>query len=149
MTKTAWHDLPNALHIDRILADLQCNYLAWYAARDAAAEAVGDAARDAARYAAWYAARDAARDAARYAAWYAASDAARDAARLVAWDAARDAAGDAAGSAISALIAWDDSAKFLDMTPDQLRFWIKLSDDPKAILLLPAVVALAPELAMA
>ena len=83
MTKTAWHDLPNAPHIDRILADLQCNSLAW------------------------------------------------------------DAAGYAAGSAISALIAWDDSAKFLDMTPDQLRFWIALSDDPKATLLLPAVVALA------
>jgi hypothetical protein len=141
MPKNAWHDLPNAPHIDRILADLQCNFLAW----DAAGKAAWASARDAAWYAVRDAAWDAARDAARDAAWVAAREAARDAA----WVAARDAAGDAAGSAISALIAWDDSARFLDMTPDQLRFWIALSDDPKATLLLPAVVALAPELAMA
>jgi hypothetical protein len=147
MTKTAWHDLPNALHIDRILADLQRNFLAWDAAWYAAAEA--DAAGDVARLAAWYAARDAAGDAARYAARDAARASAGDAARLAARDAAWYAAGDAAWYAILALIAWDDSAKFLDMTPDQLRFWIALSDDPKATLLLPAVVALAPELAMA
>ena len=60
---TAWAALPNARHIDRVLADLQ--------------------ARPDARDAAWDAARGAAWDAARAAAW----DAARDAARaLIAWD---------------------------------------------------------------
>ena len=157
MTKNAWHDLPNAPHIDRILADLQCNFLAWVAAGDAARYATRASAREAARDAAWYAARDAAREAALGAAWYAAREAAREAALGAAWyaagdairEAARDAARDAAWGAVSALIAWDDSARFLDMSPDQLQFWIELSDDPTAMLLLPAVVALASEVAMA
>ena len=61
--------------------------------------------------------------------------------RSAAWDAAWDAAGDAAWSASMALIAYDDSAKYLDMPSEQLRVWSILSEDPAAILLLPAVVA--------
>jgi len=129
--ETAWQNLPNAPHIDRILADLQRNPKAWAeAARDRAGEAAGVAVRDAA----WKAARDRAgvwaRVAVRDAAWDAVS-------ALVAWD------------AVSALIAWDYSARFLDMTPDQLQVWIGISDDPAAMLLLPAVVALSTELEMA
>jgi len=48
MTPTAWADLPNAKHIDRILADLKKNPDRWYATRNAAS----DAARDDAWYAA-------------------------------------------------------------------------------------------------
>ena len=72
----------------------------------------------------WKAARDAARDAAMNAAWKAALE------QLPAW------------SAISALIAWDHSSKYLDMTPDELRIWGKLSDDPACILLLPMIIVL-------
>jgi hypothetical protein len=40
-----------------------------------------------------------------------------------------------------ALIAWDNSAKYLDMSSDQLKVWMHLSDDPATVLLLPAVIA--------
>jgi hypothetical protein len=114
-----WSHLPNAAHIDRVIESLKSHS--------------DNEAWDAARFAAW--------DAARLAAW----DAAWDAARLAAYDAARfaayDAAWDAARGAILALVAYDDAAKYLNMTVDQLKMWAILSEDPAAILLLPAVIA--------
>ena len=104
---TAWAHLPNAAHIDRVLASPREFPEVWTAARDAA----------------WTAARDAARDAA----W----GAARDAARGAAWTAARE--------ALLALIAWDDSAVFLDMPPDAVRL-VAASGHHPAILLLPAAI---------
>ena len=95
---------------------------AWGAARGAAWGAPRDAARDAA----W--------DAARSAAWGAAMGAPRDAARGAAWDAAWD--------AIAALITWDDCAYLLDQTPELLQAQINLVGDHRAVLLLPAVVAM-------
>ena len=72
---TAWAHLPNAAHIDRVLAHVRANPDKWSAAWDAA----WDAARGAAR--------GAARDAARGAAWGAARGAAGGScAALVAWD---------------------------------------------------------------
>ena len=58
-------------------------------------------------------------------------------AMVAAWSAAWS----EARSASMALIAYDDSAKYLDMPSEQLRVWSILSEDPAAILLLPAVVA--------
>jgi hypothetical protein len=43
--------------------------------------------------------------------------------------------------ATAALIAYDDASKYLDMSVDQLRVWAILSEEPAAILLLPAVIA--------
>jgi len=60
---------------------------------------------------------------------------------LAAWDAVDDVAWEAAGSAIVALIAWDDSSKWLNMPSDRLRVWHALSEDPACLLLLPAVIA--------
>lgn len=51
--------------------------------------------------------------------------------------------------AILALISYPNSARFLDMTPDQLRMWIALSEDPAATLLLPVVIELANEIEIA
>lgn len=81
-----WNNLPNAAHIDRILASLKSH--------------------------------------------------------PDAWSAASRAAGDAAWGANAALIAWDNSAKYLDISSDQLKVWMHLSDDPAAVLILPAVIAL-------
>ena len=67
-------------------------------------------------------------------AWAATGDAARNQARWYT-------SGDAARGAIAALIAWDHSAKFLDMTSKELELWWVLSEDPACILLLPAVQA--------
>ena len=52
-TETAWGHLPNAPHIDRILAHLKKYPQKWDAARDAAWDAAWDTARGAARGAAW------------------------------------------------------------------------------------------------
>ena len=119
--KTAWSHLPNAVHIDRILASVTAHPDVWGAARDAA------------RFAAWADARDAA--------WYAAKYATGDAARIAARNAACDAAKYAAGDAMVALIAWDDSAQYLSMTSEQLKMWYHLTERPACLLLLPAVRA--------
>ena len=60
------------------------------------------------------------------------------AARSAAWGAA----GDAAWGAILALIAWDDCAYLLDQTPELLQAQINLVGDHRAVLLLPAVIAM-------
>ena len=132
---TAWAHLPNAAHIDRVLASLTDTPELWHAARDAAREA----ARDAAWYAAWDTAWDTARYAARGTAWDTARDAAWDAARSAAWGAARDFAWDAARGAIAALVAWDDCGVFLDMPPDAVRL-VAASGHHPAVLLLPAAI---------
>jgi hypothetical protein len=121
MKKTAWSHLPNAVHIDRVLASVKAHPDVWGAARNAARFAAWADARDAAWYAARYAARSAALNAARYAAL--------NAARYAAW------------LAIAALIAWDDSAQYLSMTSDQLKMWYHLTERPACLLLLPAVRA--------
>ena len=83
---TAWAHLPNAQHIDRVLAHLSQHPARW--------------------------------------------DAAWGAARGAAWD------------AVVALLAWDDCAYLLDQTPDLLRVQINLIGDRRAVLLLPAVIAM-------
>ena len=110
-----WSHLPNARHIDWVLKSLKENPEFWVAA--------WDAARDAARSAAWVAARAEVWDAACDAVW----DAAWDAARAAAWD------------VIAALIAYDDCDQFLNMSYEKLKVWAVLSEDPRAILLLPMI----------
>ena len=110
MTTTAWAHLPNAAHIDRVLASMKKNPEKW------------DAAWDAAGYEA------------RAAAWDAAWDAAEGAARGKAWDAARKAAWGAARDAILALVAWDDCAYMLELPDDVLKV-LRAVGNEQAILL--------------
>jgi len=121
-TLSKWSHLPNASHIDSILASVQSHPDQWAAAWDA----VRGAAYDAAWSAAWLAARVAAYDAALV---------------LAASSAAWDEAFDAAWSAILALVAYDHCAQYLDMTSDQLRVWAALSENPAPVLLIPATIA--------
>lgn len=125
----AWDHLPNAVHIDRVLASLRSTSNAWDAARDAA----GDAA--------WSAAGDAARSAARSAAWYATGDAARSAA----WDAARSAAQAAARDAIIALVAWDDCAVYLSVPLEAFPVLLSTTNHA-AVLLYPAALVFSKEI---
>jgi len=118
MTTTAWAHLPNAAHVDWVLASLKKNTEKWSAARGAA----WDAARDAALDAVQGAARGAAWDAARYAAWNATRYAARDKARNAAW------------GAVIALIAWDDCAYMLELPEDVLKV-LRAVGNQQAILL--------------
>jgi hypothetical protein len=127
----AWSHLPNAHHIDWVLKSVSENPELWSAARGAARGASWDAAVDAARGAARGASRYAAMDAAWPAARLAARGAASNAARYVVWF--------AIGDVISALIAYDDCDQFLSMSYEKLRVWDILSEDPRAVLLLPMV----------
>ena len=132
MTPTAWSDLPNAKHIDRILADLKKNPDRWSAARTTEWAAAWNAARSAVWNAAWYAARDAAKDAE----WNAAMTAARTTASEAAWY--------AAWGAILALVAYDDCAYLLDEKPEHVQI-LALLGNQVAILLYPACLALQKE----
>ena len=120
-----WSQLPNAAHIDRVIVSLKAHPDIW------------NASHNATLIAAWDAAWDAASDAARIAAW----DAARNAIRDAAWEAAYEAAYDTAWSALLALVAYDDAAKYLIMPSEKLKTWASLSREPAAVLLLPAVIA--------
>ena len=120
MTKTAWAHLPNAKHIDAVLADVRKRPEAWEVAWNTVQAEAGYVAQNAAWYAAWTVARDPARTTAWTVAW--------DAAQHTAWD------------AIAALTAWDSSADLLECAPDVLRAMIDLAEPPvcyQAVLLLP------------
>ena len=129
MNKTEWSHLLNASHIDWVISSVKTHPEKWNAAWDAGLDTARGAALGAALSATWTAALGAALSAT----WTAATDAALSAA----WAPAR--------GVIGALVAWDHSAKYLSMTPDELRVWYALSDDPACILLLPAVMVLQEE----
>ena len=136
MTPTAWADLPNAKHIDLLLADLEKNPDKWSAARSAAWTAAWDAAWNAV----WDAERGAAWDAAFDSAWYAA----RTDAQAPAWGAA--ASGADARDAILALIAYDDCIYLLDEKPEYVQM-LGLLGNQQALLLYPACIVLQKEMA--
>ena len=126
----AWDNLPNAKHIDRVLAFIKKNPYMWDATKNAAWLAAKDEA--------WYAAKDAV--------WNAAKDAVWNAARDAAWDAAKDEAWYAARDAVLALIAYDDCVYLLDMKADQVKI-LALLGQPAAVLLYPACLAFEMEMA--
>jgi len=149
---TKWSDLPNAHHIDWVLASLKDNPDLWTAASNTARAAARGtvwyatwtSARGTAWYATWTSARDAAYNAARDAAewsrprrneWASVEAATREAARGAAWDSAWYAARDA----ILALVAYDDCDQYLSMSYEELTIWAVLSEHPAAILLLPMI----------
>ena len=132
---SVWSHLSNAHHIDWVLASVKENSELWDAARSASSVAAQRAAFhaswDAALDASWSAARSASSVAARLAAWNAAWDEVMNAARVAASAAAR--------GVMFALVAYDDCDQFLSMSYEKLRVWAILSEDPRAVLLLPMV----------
>ena len=134
-----WSNLPNAKHIDWVIQSLKDNTEEWNKAWDDAR------AWNSAYYPAW----DAVWGTTYHAAWHAAYDAARNAARDAAWNAARDAAlvkeWDVeyypARDAMLALVAYDDSAKYLSLDFAELKCIVDSTRHPAAVLLLPAVKA--------
>ena len=144
----AWSHLPNAEHIDTILADAMARPEVWAGAFVIPFGTPWSLAQDTAWGTACRTAWIAAQDAVRRAAWIAAQDAVRRAAWLAVWQEVRDtvwaAAQSALWDAIRTLIAWDESAALLDLTPDALRTIIDVADGDvkhQAALLLPAVIA--------
>ena len=126
---TEWSHLPNAAHIDAVLASMKAHPQQWADAWNKTYPNGTTASLDAAWDAAWIAAREAARNAA------------RDAARIAAWGAARNAAMDEAWTAacdgIVALVAYDDCAYLLESEVGELQI-LAAFGDPRAILLVPA-----------
>ena len=121
--ETAWAHLPNARHIDAVLADVRERPEAWMLGFATVPIAVWDRA------------------------WKMAWDLASHSGRQEARDAARDAtvgfSGVCARDAVGTLIAWDSSADLLDCTPDVLRAMIDLAEPPvchQAALLLPYAI---------
>lgn len=135
---TTWAHLPNAGHIDRVLASLQAHPKKWTAAWraeqtaaiTAAITAAQTAAITAARGAAWYTAWAAARSAAETAAKTAAGYEAWDEAGYAAWGTVMD----AAHGAIAALVAWDDCAYILELPDDNLKELREAGNKPALLL---------------
>ena len=122
---SAWSHLPNAVHIDRILASIKSHPELW----DQSMDQVSEQARDQAWHQAWYQAW--------VQAWDQAWDQVRKQARDQAWDQAR--------GTILALVAYDDSAKYLNLPIDQLQMLYQLNEHPACLLLQPAVLVFAKE----
>ena len=126
----AWANLPNAVHIDAILADARARTHIWDAAW---AELCGAETEEA-----W----DAALDISLYGTW----EHSKVSAMIAAAEELESgiAASDAALGAICALIAWPESAGMLDLPIDALRAIAGAAGGAakrQAALLLPAVIA--------
>jgi hypothetical protein len=141
---TEWAHLPNAVHIDRVIASAKANPTQWVEGRGAAWNAAREAARGAAWSKAWNTVQDAGRSVEYNAAREAAREAAWNAARSAEYTAMREAAYNAAQYfaqyAILALVAYDDCAHMLDSDPGELAI-LAAFGDPRAILLLLACTA--------
>jgi len=122
---SAWSHLPNAVHIDRVLASFKLQPELW------------DQARNLAWVQAWGQAWGQARDQARDQAWYQAWDQTQEQ--------AREQASDQAKGTILALVAYDDCATYLQLPIDQLEMLYHLTEHPACILLQPAVLIFAKE----
>ena len=118
-TTTAWAHLPNAKHIDWVLADVKQRPEVWDAAWGAAKAAIGIVGWSPAANAAWAAALSADRGAV--------------------WGASISILQDYGAAAMAALIAWDDSSLLLDMPVDAVKTLAAAGHHP-AVLLLPAVI---------
>ena len=118
---TAWAHLPNAVHIDRILAHAKEHPRKWTAAWAAAWDADGRVFRDDALSLSWAVALRTYRD--------------------KAWNAAMDADSGATRDAIVALIAWDDAGELLSLPIDAVK--AKADEgNHAAILIYPAMLAM-------
>ena len=127
---SAWSHLPNAVHIDRVLALIKSHPKLWDQAWSQVWVQAWVQAIDQAREQAW--------NQARYQVWDQAWNQARYQVRDQAWHyEVRD--------VLLALVTYDDCTKYLDLPIDQLQMLYHLTEHPACILLQPAVVAFAME----
>ena len=120
-TTTPWAHLPNAVHIDRVVASAKADPDHWNAA-ESEKWAV-----------AWNATRDLLKEQGRYDEWSTASSAVwlarQQRSSAASWSSVRE--------ALLALVAYDDCAYMLDSDPGELAILAKFGDR-RAIMLLPA-----------
>ena len=122
---SAWSHLPNAVHIDRVLASVNSHPEVW----DQSMDQVSVQARDQAWHQAWHQA------------WVQAWDQGRKQARDQVWYQVRH----PARCSLLALITYDDSAKYLKLSIDQLQMLYHLTEHPACLLLQPAAMVFAME----
>ena len=138
-TKTAWAHLPNAKHIDAVLADVKARPEAWVSAYRAPTQAALRAITERVN-------KNPVPDI-----WTALSGVLANVARPQSsedlkwqgWFVHRAAAEAAAQTSVTALVFWDSSADLLKCTPDVLRAMIDLAEPPvchQAALLLPYAI---------
>ena len=131
--KTAWAHLPNAKHIDAVLADVQKRSGAWHRSLSELSIAVQEKAFDAVRN---FHPHTEGMDILWSRVCASAERASNDLqVRGAAWDASTD--------TLCALVFLDSSADLLDCTPDVLRTMIDLAEPPvchQAALLLPYAI---------
>ena len=127
-TPTEWSHLPNAVHIDRILASFKSHSDQWKLAWEVT-DNVAD--EDMSWDNAWDTARKVESDAVRDAIWLSAA--------AVIWDEERTEVWHAVSSALLCLIAYDDCGHMLDSEVGELKMLAALGDQ-KAILMLPACI---------
>ena len=139
MTTTAWAHLPNAKHIDAVLADVQKRPEAWAPTHrsltKAALRAITERVNKNPVPNIWTALSGVLANVARPQG-VTDSDGKR-------WTAHQTAAEAAAQNSIIALVFWDSSADLLDCTPDVLRAMVDLAEPPvchQAALLLPYAI---------
>ena len=128
---TKWEHLPNAKHIDWVLASVKTHPEKWSVTRDATRDAVWRAGYDVVRKTTWSALMAAGMDMI--------LDVTYDALQDMTDDAEQEEAVDNAWSSILALTAYDDCAYMIESEVDELRI-IAAFGDPRAILLLPACI---------
>ena len=128
MQSNAWDDLPNAKHIDWVLADVKRNPQKWAEARGALRGPAWAKALVTCFEVARLAIRNDAQVAVRVAIYYA---------PIV--EAYKDAAWAAARGVCAALVAWDYAGDVLSMEPDAVHL-LASAGDHAAVLMLPAVI---------
>ena len=123
MTTTAWDHLPNAVHIDRVIASAKANPTQWGADWE-----VGHSAEmETAWHKAWRESWDTMQLQYRGATW--------DAAAAVARDTLQSAAVGGVLETILALITYEDCAYLIDSAPDDIRMLAMLGDHCAMLLL--------------
>ena len=130
---TEWAHLPNAAHIDRVLASAKANPEHWALAWDTTWRAEQSAERTVASNVAW----DAICSQGRVKAWYLVK---QDTAGLALRDTGHKVSRYVASGALLALVAYDECAYMLDSDPGELAILAAFSD-PRAVLLLSACKA--------
>jgi hypothetical protein len=129
----AWSHLPNAAHIDRVVASVNSHPEVWNQVWSQSLSKAWARAAERVRYQAC----EQARDQASHQVWYDACDQVSNQVSNQAWDQARD--------VLLALITYDDSAKYLKLSIDQLQMLYHLTEHPACLLLQPAAMVFAME----
>jgi hypothetical protein len=133
-----WSNLPNAKLIDQLLADLIANPEIFYESYSATMPVKKSILHNKDPLGPLLAAHHMMKVASRREAW---DESNKAVVKAAPWNGDRPGrraapAADAAAAAVFALVAYDDSGKYLDLSYEELMVWATLTEEPATILLL-------------